>query len=118
MPGCTGSFGASRCELQELGNGLDVPVGELRLRVAEIGAELDHLPIRIEALAVPADDRAHREGVPQVMDAGPASVLAESLRRSEAERLADQSEVVACAAVGRALTTFHPEEWAICRSAS
>jgi hypothetical protein len=32
--------------------------------MAKISAELDHLAIRIEAIAVPAHDCHHREGVP------------------------------------------------------
>jgi hypothetical protein len=42
-------------------------------------------------------------------------MLAKALRRPEAEILADQSEVVACATVGRALTAFHKEEGAVRR---
>src|SRR5271168_4886037 len=43
-------------------------------------AELDHFAVGIEPLAVPAYDRANGEGMPQVMDARAAPMLAEALR--------------------------------------
>src|SRR5574342_325354 len=101
--------------MQQLGNGLDVPIGELRFRMAKVRAELDHLPIRVEPLAVPADDRVHREGVPQIVDARTTPVLAVPLRLPEAERLADSCEVVTCAAVGRTFAALNQEERAWCR---
>src|SRR5437016_948647 len=107
---CQGSFGTRRRELQQFWHGLDVPVGIFRLGMAEVSAELDHLAIWVEPLAVPPYDRPNREGVPQIMDARPASMLAEALRLAQTEILADDREVVTRATVGRPLTAFDLEE--------
>jgi len=61
--------------------------------MAQIRAELDHLAVGIEPLAVPAHDRANGEGVAQVMDARAAPMLAEALRFAQADVLRDDGEV-------------------------
>ncbi len=68
--------------------------------MSQKGAELEHLAIRVEAPPVPVHDRVHSEGVPQVMDARAASVLAEGLPLTEADSLAHLGEVVPGTAVG------------------
>ena len=78
--------------------------------VAEIGAELDHLPVGIKPLAVPPHDRPDREGVPEIMDPRAAPMPAEALRLAQTEILADDREVVTCATVSRTLAIFDYEE--------
>src|ERR1700694_421085 len=107
---CKGPFSPRRCELQQFRHGFDIPIRVLRLRVAEIGAELDHLAVGIKPLAVPPHDRPDREGVPEIMDARAAPMFAEALRRAQTEILADDREVVACATISRTLATFDHEE--------
>ena len=69
-------------KLQQLWHGLNIPVGMIRLRVTEIGAELDHLPVRIKPLSIPANNRLDRECMPQIVDARTTPMLAEVLRRA------------------------------------
>src|SRR5271163_5099585 len=104
------SFGAFAGELQQLRDRLDVPVSELRLGVPQIGAELKHLALRIEAAPIPVHDRAHREGMAQVVDARTTAMLVEALRLAQADSLAHHGEVVARAAVGWTFVTLKKEE--------
>ena len=76
----------------------------------QIGAELEHLAIRIEAAPIPVHDRAHREGMPQIVDARAAAMFIEGLRLAKADSLADHGEVVAGGAVGRAFAILEQEE--------
>src|SRR4030081_2164955 len=69
---------APRRELQQFWHRLDVPVGVIGLHMAEIGAKPEHLPIRVEPLAVPAHDGADGERVTQIVDARSPSMLAEA----------------------------------------
>src|SRR5262249_7054608 len=76
----------------------------------KIGAELEHLAIRIETASIPVHDRAHREGMAQVVDARAATVFTEPLRLAKADLLAHEREVVSGAAVSRALAILEKEE--------
>ncbi len=71
------SFSAFGSEIQEFWNRLDVPVGVLWLCVSQICAQLDHFAIRVEALPIPLHDRAHGEGMPQIVNAWTGAVLIE-----------------------------------------
>ena len=57
-------FRAVRGEPKQLRHGFDVPVRILWPCMAEIGAELAHLTIRVEAIAIPCRDRTNSEGMP------------------------------------------------------
>jgi hypothetical protein len=63
--------------------------------MAQIGAELDHFPIGIEALSIPVHNRADGKRVPQVMDAWPTPMFAEALCLTQADPLGDACEVEA-----------------------
>jgi hypothetical protein len=76
----------------------------------QIGAELEHLAIRVEAPPVPVHDRVHGEGVPQVMDARAAPVFAEGLPLAEADSLAHLSEVVSGTAVSETCPALKEKE--------
>ena len=78
--------------------------------VPQIGAELEHLAVRIEAAPIPVHDRAHREGMPQIMDARAAAMFVKGLPLAKAHSLADPREVVAGAAVTRAFAILEQEE--------
>src|SRR6266536_5511038 len=86
---------AFRGELEQLRHGLDVPIGVIGRRMAEIVAELDHLTVRIEPPAIPTHDRPDGEGVPQIMDARTTPMPAVALRLAQADPLGDEREVVA-----------------------
>ena len=78
--------------------------------MAEIGAEPEHLSIRVEPLAVPAHDGADGERVTQIVDARSTPVLAEALCLAQSHVLGDDRKVVACAAVGRPPAVVVAEE--------
>jgi hypothetical protein len=57
------AFRSVRGEPKQLRHGFDVPVRILWPYMAEIGAELAHLTIRVEAIAIPCRDRTNSEGM-------------------------------------------------------
>jgi len=60
------AFRSVRGEPKQLRHGFDVPVRILWPCMAEIGAELAHLTIRVEAIAIPCHDRTNSEGMPLI----------------------------------------------------
>src|ERR1700722_14785876 len=76
----------------------------------QIGRELDHLPRRVLARAIPVDERANREGVAQIMNAGTMPMSPELFRRTQPYGLADGGEVVSGATVGDAFAMIRHEE--------
>jgi hypothetical protein len=84
--------------------------GSCVLRVPEIGAELEHLAIWVEAVPIPVHDRAYREGVTEIMDWRTTAMFVEGLRRAKADSLADHREVVSGGATSRAVTILKKEE--------
>ena len=76
----------------------------------QIGRELDHLPRRVLARAIPVDQRPDGEAVAQVMDARAVPMPVELLRGAQPDRLADGGEVVSGAAVGEASAAIRHEE--------
>jgi hypothetical protein len=58
-------------ERQQLGRGLQIPVGVLGSGVAQVGREQRHAPLDVPAGAVCVQQRPHREGVAQVVKPRP-----------------------------------------------
>src|ERR1700733_722394 len=87
-----------RGDQKQLRHGFDVPVRILWPCMAEIGAELAHLTIWVEPVAIPCHDRANSEGVSKIVDARSTSSPAEALRVAQTDRLRDDGEVVSSVA--------------------
>ena len=110
------AFGTLGSEPHQLRHGLDVPVGVIGSYVAQIAAELDHLPIGVEPLAVPVDDRTNSEGVPKIVNARTAPMLIEPLHRTQTDVLRDDGEVVAGRTVAEPAAVIVTEECGCRRS--
>ena len=55
--------------------------------MAQLGAELADLTIRIDPLAVPRHNRANSDGVTKIVDAWATAVLVEPLRLAQTDLL-------------------------------
>jgi hypothetical protein len=78
--------------------------------MADIGAELAHLTIGVEPIAIPRHDRANSEGVPKIVDTRATSVPAEPLRLAQTDRLRDDGEVVSGVAFAQPMPVFVAED--------
>ena len=58
---------------EQLRRGLEIPVGVRRGDVAQIGGQQRQPGGDVAAVAIPVQQGVHREGVPQIMRAGPAT---------------------------------------------
>jgi hypothetical protein len=56
---------------QQLGDGLDVPIGEADLDMAQIGGELWQLSFDIESRSIPLEEPPRRERVPKILKSRP-----------------------------------------------
>src|SRR5579864_5557854 len=78
--------------------------------MAQISAELAHLAIGVEAVAVPCRDSSNGEGMPKIVDSRPTSIPAESLRLAQTECLRDNGEVVSGLAFPQPMPVVIAEE--------
>ena len=72
MAGLRAALEALGGQRQQLRHGRQVPVGGDGFAVAQVGGQPRQQGADVDAGPVPAEQGAHREGVAQVMDPGPA----------------------------------------------
>ena len=61
-------------QLQEFGHGFQVPIGIVHMDVPQIGGQLGEFSFHLESGAIPVDQGAGGESVPQIMQPGAATV--------------------------------------------
>ena len=76
----------------------------------QVSRELDHLPLRVFACAVPVHHHPRGEGVPKIMDARTTPMPVELLRRPQSDTLADGREVISGATIVGASSIVRGEE--------
>src|SRR5258707_6482856 len=72
-------------QLQQLRDGLDVPVRLVHMHVPEVGGQLGDLPFDIDARSIPPEERADGKAMPHVVEPGAAAVATLSRRRTQAD---------------------------------
>src|SRR3954467_6424798 len=72
-------------QFQQLRDGLEVPVGLVRMHVPEVSGQLGDLPLDIDARSIPLEESADGEAMPHVVEPGAAAVTTVCRRRTQAD---------------------------------